>query len=208
MSEQRRQRLRMEISREAARLFWLQGIEATTGEQIADAVGLSVRTIWRYFRNKESCAEPVLMYSVEWFLSVLRSWPLECSFEEHYATELTKLAKRYREPDEEADDLAASKMIVLANTEPALRTTWLMACDQVEREFAVIIARRLQRATDDVEVRMHAAAATAVVRVFSEALNAAYLSGTDLATIGDPREHLARAVRQATGGAIGDPVVS
>ncbi|MGH3147342.1 MAG: helix-turn-helix domain-containing protein, partial [Rubrobacter sp.] len=56
MSEQRRRRVRMEISREAARLFWEQGVADTTGEQIADAVGLSVRTIWRYFRNKESCA--------------------------------------------------------------------------------------------------------------------------------------------------------
>ena len=68
MSEQRRERIRLEISREAARLFWEHGVAATSGEQIADAVGLSVRTIWRYFRNKESCAEPVVVQSVEKFM--------------------------------------------------------------------------------------------------------------------------------------------
>ncbi|MFE9687071.1 helix-turn-helix domain-containing protein [Streptomyces sp. NPDC006285] len=51
MNEQRRRRIRLEVSREATRLFWKQGVDATTGEQIAEAVGLSVRTIWRHFRT-------------------------------------------------------------------------------------------------------------------------------------------------------------
>jgi len=40
MSEQRRRRVRLEISREAARLFWAQGVDGTSGDQIAEAVGL------------------------------------------------------------------------------------------------------------------------------------------------------------------------
>ncbi|MYU16484.1 TetR family transcriptional regulator, partial [Streptomyces sp. SID8361] len=52
MSEQRRLRLRLEISREAARLFWEQGVAATSVDQIAATVGLSTRTIWRHFRSK------------------------------------------------------------------------------------------------------------------------------------------------------------
>lgn len=205
MSEQRQQRIRLEISREAARLFWEQGVDATTGEQIADAVGLSVRTLWRYFRNKESCVEPVMAHGVEWFLSVLRRWPRERSFEEHYTSEVTKLKERPQAPDQEADDLAAMKMVVLADTEPAIRTAWLMTGDQVEREFVVIIADRLQRSAADLEVRMHAAAATAVVRVISEDINAALLAGTDPAAV-DSRERVVHAVRVATGGALGDPV--
>ncbi len=35
MSERWRERVRMEISREAARLFWEHGVDGTTGEQIA-----------------------------------------------------------------------------------------------------------------------------------------------------------------------------
>jgi AcrR family transcriptional regulator len=44
MREQRQQQLRLEISRETARLFWEHGVAATSGEQIANAVGISVRT--------------------------------------------------------------------------------------------------------------------------------------------------------------------
>ena len=208
MSEQRRQRIRMEISREAARLFWEQGVDATTGNQIADAVGLSVRSIWRYFRNKESCAEPVLMYGVEWFLSVLRTWPPDSSFEDHYAEELATLARSRREPEQEANDMAARRMIVLAKTEPALRAVWLMACDQIEHEFLTILASRLQRSTDDVEVCIHAAAATSVIRVFSETLHTCTLSGGDPMTFGNLQESIARAMYRVTGGIIGAPIGS
>ncbi|MYV64182.1 TetR family transcriptional regulator, partial [Streptomyces sp. SID4931] len=91
MSEQRRRRVRLEISREAARLFWAQGVDGTSGDQIAEAVGLSTRTIWRHFRSKESCAEPIIAQSVEWELATLRSWPLHRSLEEHFATEAKRL---------------------------------------------------------------------------------------------------------------------
>ena len=83
MSDKRRGRVGLEISREAARLFWEQGVDGTTGEQIADAVGLSERTIWRYFRNKESCAEPVMTRTVEESVSIVRCWPRELSIEDH-----------------------------------------------------------------------------------------------------------------------------
>lgn len=204
MSEQRQQRIRLEISREAARLFWEQGVAATTGEQIAAAVGLSVRTLWRYFRNKESCAEPIVEQSVEWFVSVLRSWPRQLSFEEHYVAELAK-----RPQGQDADLLASRQMIVLAKTEPAIRTAWLMACDRGEREFIAAIANRLQRSTDDIEVRIHAAAATSVLRVISEDVSAAVLTGAAPAAIDDPLkriEFIVRALYVATGGVVGDPV--
>ncbi|WP_239124713.1 TetR/AcrR family transcriptional regulator [Leptolyngbya sp. CCY15150] len=205
MSEQRRERIRLEISREAARLFWEQGVAATSGEQIADAVGISVRTLWRYFRNKESCAEPVLVQDAEEFVSVLRRWPREISLEEHLTTWVTE---RPKDPDTQAYDQAVIRMTVLANTEPALRSAWLMANDQVEREFVEIIANRLRRPTDDLEVRMHAAAATSVLRVISEDISAALMAGADHASIKNskPLERMADAVRVATDGVLGDPV--
>jgi AcrR family transcriptional regulator len=203
MSEERRRRVRLEISREAARLFWEQGVADTTGEQIAEAVGLSVRTIWRYFRNKESCAEPVLAQDVEESVEVLRRWPREVSLEDHLVEWATN---RTQDPDQQAYDLAVIRMTVLAEREPALRTAWLMAHDRIEREMAEVIADRLRRPADDLEVRMHAAAANAVLRVISEDVSAALMAGADPATIGNPLERMARAVRVATGGALGDPV--
>ncbi|MGW8379836.1 TetR family transcriptional regulator [Streptomyces sp. ODS28] len=207
MSEQRRARLRLEISREAARLFWEQGVAATSGDQIAEAVGLSTRTIWRHFRSKESCAEPVVMQGVVTLVTVLRRWPHGSSLEEHLKAELPKL--RDGAPVSQADEALGMKMIRLADTEPALRTAWLMACDQSERALREIVADRLGRTAEDLEVRLHAAAAASVVRVLDEHIGAAILDGADLAEFQDVPAlagRLSRAIRTATGGALGDPV--
>nr|WSZ95752.1 TetR/AcrR family transcriptional regulator [Streptomyces sp. NBC_00857] len=208
MSEQRRLRLRLEISREAARLFWEQGVATTSGDQIAEAVGLSTRTIWRHFRSKESCAEPIVMQGVVTLMSVLRSWPRQSSFEDHLATELARL-RHETPPVDLADEMLAMKMIRLADTEPALRTAWLMACDQTEQQLCVIIGDRLERPADDLEVRMHAAAAAAAVRVLEEHIGAAALAGADLSEFTDVTaisRRYAQAIRTATGGVVGDPV--
>ncbi|MCO1577252.1 TetR/AcrR family transcriptional regulator [Crossiella sp. SN42] len=204
MSEQRRQRIRLEISREAARLFWEHGVDNTTGEQIAEAVGLSVRTIWRHFRSKEACAEPVVAHSVETFVRMLRDWPPHRSMEQQLAHQV---GDRYRQdPFYQADDVAAMKMIVLGMTEPALRTAWLMACDQAEAELIEIIADRLKRPKQDLELRLHVAAAGAALRVINEDVSRAYLAGTPLTELSNPFGQIARAMRRATGGVIGDPV--
>ncbi|MEE1804794.1 TetR family transcriptional regulator [Streptomyces sp. JV176] len=208
MSEQRRLRLRLEISREAARLFWEQGVAATSGDQIAEAVGLSTRTIWRHFRSKESCAEPIIMQGVVTLLSVLRKWPRQRSLEDHLATELAGF-RHEKPPVDFADEMLAMKMIRLADTEPALRTAWLMACDQTELQMRGVIGDRLGRPADDLEVRLHAAATASVVRVLDEHIGAAVLAGAELADFGDVKalaERYARAIRTATGGAVGDPL--
>lgn len=203
MSEHRQQRIRLEISREAARLFWEQGVAATSGEQIANAVGISVRTLWRYFRNKESCAEPVLAQDVEEFVAVLRRWPRNVSLEAHLFEWATN---RPKDAEQRAYDEAVIKMTVLGEKEPDLRAAWLMTNDRIERELVGIIADRLRRPTDDLEVRLHAATITAVVRVIGEDGSAALMAGADRAALGNPIERIAHAVRVATGGAVGDPV--
>ena len=206
MSEQRRHRVRLEISREAARLFWAQGLEATSGDQIAAAVGLSTRTIWRHFRSKESCAEPIVRESVEWELASLRSWQPHQSLEEHLAEEAVRFHRELG-PQEQADAGLGIRMIRLGETEPALRTAWLMACDQVEHELTGILANRLGLKPDDLEVRLHAAATSAALRVINEHVGSGLLDGADPTTLGDPDFlFIADAVRRATGGAVGDAV--
>ncbi|MER8160474.1 helix-turn-helix domain-containing protein [Streptomyces sp. NPDC094472] len=207
MSDQRRHRLRLDVSREASRLFWAQGVDATSGDQIAEAVGLSTRTIWRHFRSKESCAEPIVMRGVEWEMSTLRSWPPQLSLEVHFAAESNKFGREASDV-ERMDTELAIKMIRLADTEPAIRTAWLMACDQVEREMAEIIAGRLGLPAEDLDVRLHAAAASAALRVLNEHIGAAILEGTDPRDFADAPARIARAVRTATGGAVGDPVTT
>lgn len=206
MSERRRHRVRLEISREASRLFWARGVAATSGDRIAAAVGLSTRTILRHFRSKESCAEPIVTHGVEWEMSALRTWPRHLSLEDHLAAEVVRYEGAADAVDH-ADTLLAVRMIRLAGHEPSIRTAWLMACDQVEREMTAIIAKRLGRSTDDLAVRLHGAAASAAFRIVNEELGAAALRGVVPVDFeGDVIRRVARAVRDATGGAIGDPV--
>ncbi|MFH8562223.1 TetR/AcrR family transcriptional regulator [Streptomyces sp. NPDC017988] len=210
MSERRRAQLRLEISREAARLFWDQGVTATSGDQIAQAVGLSTRTIWRHFRSKESCAEPVVMQGVVTLLAVLRRWPRHSSLEDHLTAELTALRNgEAKAPVGLPDELLAMKMIRLADTEPALRTAWLMACDQVEREMREIMSDRLGRPVDDLEVRLYAASSAAALRVLDEHIGALALDGEDVGEFTDVAalaRRYATAIRTATGEAVGDPI--
>ncbi|WP_432081469.1 TetR/AcrR family transcriptional regulator [Streptomyces sp. WAC 04229] len=203
----RRHRVRLEVSREASRLFWEQGVDATTGDQIAAAVGLSTRTIWRLFRNKESCAEPVVTRGVAWEMSVLRRWPPHLSLEEHFAAEVLRYGRGATDLDR-LDDLLAMRMAVLAGTEPAIRTAWLMARDQACREMAEVIALRTRRPADDLQVLLYAAAVAAAVRVLNESIGAALLAGADPRDFADAPRLVARAVRSATGGAVGGPTTA
>ena len=72
---------RLEVSRHAARLFVERGISGTSGDDIAAAAGLSKRTVWRYFRNKESCVEPLFEATSLRFIGMLRDWPPTASIE-------------------------------------------------------------------------------------------------------------------------------
>ena len=87
--DDRQARARLEVSRHACALFWERGVSATSGDDIAAAAGLSTRTIWRYFRTKESCVEPVLALSARRFLDLARRWPPELSLADHMAANLS-----------------------------------------------------------------------------------------------------------------------
>lgn len=56
LRERRRQQTEAEICRSALDLFEQHGVAATTVEQIAEAAGVSVRTVFRYFPHKEDAA--------------------------------------------------------------------------------------------------------------------------------------------------------
>ncbi|MEU9878800.1 hypothetical protein [Streptomyces phaeochromogenes] len=140
---------------------------------------------------------------VEWEMAVLRGWPRHLSLEEHFALEVARY-ERAADAVEGADAVLAMKMIRLADTEPAIRTAWLMACDQVEREMTGVIAKRLGRPAGDLAVRMRGAAASAAFRVVNEGIGAALLGGAEPREFADVSRRLARAVRDAAGSDIGD----
>jgi len=157
----------MEISRAAASLFWVDGVAATSGDDIAAAAGVSTRTVWRNFRSKESSVEPILAASAYRFLQSLRDWPLESSLEDHLLggldADLTTA--------EVVDEVSAMRIIALTVDEPVLRSAWLMVCSEAEREFAPIVATRLGIDPDDPRARLAAATAAAAARLVNETVS-------------------------------------
>lgn len=200
MSDRRRGQQRLEISREAVRLFRAQGLAATGGEQIAEGVGLSVRTLWRYFRSKESCVEPLLSQSSDAFVAMLRRWPPERSLEDHMIDDA-----RVSAPASPADDEAALAVIAMSRTEPAFRAIWLVVHERTEAVLAEVIADRLGRSPHELAVRVQAATLAAALRITTEDYAVALADGLTV-TGEDVVARLTEAVRAATHGVIGEAV--
>ena len=196
---------RLAVSRHAARLFLEHGVAGTSGDDIAAAAGLSKRTIWRYFRTKESCVEPLFSASALKFSSLLREWPRTVSIETFLQQ---RLGSGEQAPQDIADDVLAVRLIALLPQEPALRCAWLMSCQVGEEELIEIIADRLVRSVNDPEVRLCAATVMAAIRVVDETVSMAAIKHGQTFTMEDVVDRLANAIRTASTLPICDPVVA
>lgn len=200
----KQEQARLAVSREAAALFWERGVAATSGDDIAAAAGVSTRTVWRYFRSKESCVEPLLAKTAERFLRSARRWPPELSLSEHLVADTVDFPLS---PEDIADEVAALRIGTLTATEPALRATYLMVHDEMERGLAPVIAARLGLPADDLTVRLCAAAVTGAFRVIDEDVGRAVIVEGKSVSQAEALALVDRAIREATNGRVGGPVV-
>jgi AcrR family transcriptional regulator len=194
---------RLDVSRHACALFWERGVSGTSGDAIAAAAGLSTRTIWRYFRSKESCVEPVLAKSAHRFIAVLDRWPAEMSLGEHMGADA--VAHPFTQQGI-ADEISAMRIATMTASEPALRTAYLMVHDELERGFIPVVAKRLRLPEDDLTVRLCAAATTAALRVVDEDVSTAVIVHKQEVSQQETLDLIDRAVRDATNGRLGGPV--
>jgi AcrR family transcriptional regulator len=194
---------RLAVSRHACALFWERGVAATSGDDIAAAAGLSTRTIWRYFRSKESCVEPLLAKSADRFLASARRWPHELSLSEHLAAEAIA---HPLSPQDIADELSAIRLATMTESDPALRTAYLMVHDRMERGLIPVIADRLGLPDDDLTVRLCAAAVTGAFRVVDEDVSRAIVVDGKSVSQQEALALMDRAIREATNGRLGGPV--
>ncbi|MEU0499053.1 helix-turn-helix domain-containing protein [Mycobacterium sp. NPDC006124] len=191
------------MSRHACELFWERGVAATTGDDIAAAAGLSTRTIWRYFRSKESCVEPVLALSAKRFIALASRWPDDLSLADHMAADMVDNPLTEQEL---ADEIASLRIATMSATEPALRTAYLMVHDEMERGFAPVIARRLRLPEGDLTARLFAAAVTAAFRVVDEDVGRRAIVEKERVSQQEALALVDRAIRDATNGRLGGPV--
>lgn len=164
LTAERKAEIRLEIARAAVDLFVSQGVAATTGEQIGAAVGVSARTVWRYFPSKESCVRPLFSAGIDLIADCLRQWrpgqPLDELLDRELAVENRLLAG--------PDRATVGALVRLTRTEPGLRAIWLQTYDEAEPAFARALAERAGLPADDLRPAIQAAMFNAALRAAVE----------------------------------------
>lgn len=196
--------IRLEIARKAAQLFIERGVADTSGDDIAAASGLSKRTVWRYFRTKESCVEPLFNASALRFATALQEWPLDLSIDDYLAS---VMHVDQQTPQTIADDVLAVRLIALSSQEPDLQTAWLYSCHLLEQGLHAVVSRRANRSVLDFDVRLCAATIVAAIRVVDESISKAAINEHQKFTHAEAVGRVASAIRTASTLAICDPIL-
>ena len=162
LTERRKAETRLEIAREAVRLFTEKGVSATSAEEIAEAAGISLRTLWRYTSSKENCVLPLLTTGIEVMARSLRAWRTEEGADGLLDDMERNGAQLIRHLPVQLD------LVRLTRTEPGLRAVWSQAHSDAEPVFAQVLAERLGVPADDLPTRMQAAMINVALRVAVE----------------------------------------
>ncbi|MFJ4839812.1 TetR/AcrR family transcriptional regulator [Streptomyces sp. NPDC088746] len=168
MTERRKAATRLEIAREAVRLFADRGVAATTAEEIAAAAGISQRTLWRYTSSKELCVRPLLTYALDLVIALMRSWPRDRPLVEAVVGIPSSHPAASADTDTDADTDALRDLVLLTRTEPGLRAVWLQVHHDAEPAFAAVIAERTGHGPDDLEPRVQATLLNGALRIAVE----------------------------------------
>ncbi|OZM79414.1 TetR/AcrR family transcriptional regulator [Pseudonocardia sp. MH-G8] len=205
LGEQGRRRQRLEISREAVRLFRAHGVAGTSGVRIAEAAGVSERTLWRLFRTKESCVEPLLTEALDGFCAVLRSWPAGVELAEHLQVAYTFVPRPSRpdigmdaDMDTDSDTDAVLAVVRMTRDDPALRAVWLVLQERAEPTLAEVLAPRAGLPPGASEVRVLAATVNAALRVVTDDFAHTAADGVTSHDVEGHRQRLAETLRAAT----------
>jgi AcrR family transcriptional regulator len=188
-----REAVRDEVAKHAWTLFAVQGFEATTVDQIAEAAGMSRRTFFRYFAGKDELVLERLVASGNLIAEALAARPAdEAAWPALRAAFSVTLALQ-----EEHHDKSRPLQLML-RAEPALRATaetrrrlW------VERLTPLTAARLPQPSGRDDSAADDTAADVAAVAVTSSAI--ACLEAAQVAWAHDPGSTLASLLDEAMG---------
>jgi len=146
LRERKKAKTRAAIQHEALRLFRDQGYEATTIEQITEAVEISPSTFFRYFRAKEDLVltddyDPLI-------IETIRAQPVGLS-----PVQAVRGGLRVVFTGLTADELADMRdRAELALAVPELRAGMLDQFAQITRQLTDLVAERVGRAADDFAV--------------------------------------------------------
>ncbi|MFJ4840678.1 TetR/AcrR family transcriptional regulator [Streptomyces sp. NPDC088746] len=165
LTERRKENARLDIARAAVELFAERGVEGVSAADIAESVGISTRTLWRYFPSKEECVAPLLALGVRRLVQQLGDWP----------TDKSLLEALQREDWIAAEGPDTARLVLdlmrLTRTEPSLQTVWMRQTFAAQPAVAEVLAERAGRERpameDNVQAGMLLAAIHVAVRDFA-----------------------------------------
>jgi AcrR family transcriptional regulator len=148
LRERKKRKTREAIQREAMRLFQEQGYDATTIEQIAEAVEISPSTFFNYFPTKEDVVfyDPYDPLVISALLARPSGEPLSVALRRTITEALAGIFQRDREII-----LARSKLLLGV---PALRARIWEDLERSQEVFCAVVAQRTGLDPHDFELRI------------------------------------------------------
>ncbi|GGL67891.1 TetR family transcriptional regulator [Streptomyces fumigatiscleroticus] len=167
LRERKKRRTRDALLRAALELFTTRGYETTTVDEIAEAVGVSQRTFFRYFASKEEAAFFVARLAESHFVEALRERPQEEAPLEALRRAVLESWDTIGEAIEQLVPLELHmRFYRVIESTPALLAAHLRRATEVEDRIARIIADREGLDVDaDPRPRLVVAVFGAVIRV-------------------------------------------
>jgi TetR/AcrR family transcriptional regulator, regulator of mycofactocin system len=136
------------VSQVALELFVARGFDETTMDDIADALGVGRRTLFRYFDSKND----MVWGDFDWVLDRLRAEFATIGARQHMMDALREaVVASNTYPDAELPDLRIR--MTLITTVPALQAHSMLRYAEWRGVVAEFAARRLRRKIDDLAVQ-------------------------------------------------------
>lgn len=162
LRERKRADTHARIQSEAMRLFLERGFEATPLDDIAEAAGVSRRTLFHYFGSKEEIVFSTKAEFPNWVVDAIGRRPADEPLLDMVEHAFADLATRHQSP--QARDLAR-----LIRETPTLSAGDQAKYEKVERLLADALATHKGLPTGDVACRVTASAAIGIMKLTTEA---------------------------------------
>lgn len=207
LRERKKRLMRRQLSDTAAQMFMDRGFDAVRVSEIAEACGVSEKTVFNYFPTKEA----LVMDQLEATTSSLRTGladgrvpPVEAALRVLTA-ELSALIASLTHHDEPASAITAYRRFGdLIRTTPSLRAYQSEMIDRFVAVAAEVLAERAGVSADDPEPQIAAAALLGLWRVQFHSLRRHATPGRNPAEIHDNvRAEVRRAARLLNAGLAG-----
>lgn len=168
LRERKRVETHARIQTEAMRLFLDRGFEATTLDEIAEAAGVSRRSLFHYFASKEEIVLAAKGDFPEIIVEAINRRPADEPLLDMVENAFTDMAERYQTPE-------ARAFARLIHDTPSLSAGDQAKYEKVERILAKALADRKGLPETDVACRVTASAAIGILKLATEA----WLAGDD-----------------------------